>query len=232
VTQRIGTNRIANTSVIGLKLADNSVRGNNIVAGTITGNLIALQTITGDDLAPNIIRGNNIVAGTITGNLIASQTITGDDLGLNSVSSNNFTSNLQLNIVRVIESANISTIAATGNINISISNNSVHYFTPNTTGNCTFNLRANSTTRLDDAIANGQAITVAVLLTQGAAQYSANIYIDDVLQTSNVKWMGNVRPSYSASITNSIIDVYSLTTIKTGSNAYTILASNTLFGAG
>jgi hypothetical protein len=202
VTQRIGTNRIANTSVIGLKLADNSVRGNNIVAGTITGNLIA------------------------------SQTITGDDLGLNSVSSNNFTSNLQLNIVRVIESANISTIAATGNINISISNNSVHYFTSNTTGNCTFNLRANSTTRLDDAIANGQAVTVAVLLTQGATQYSANIYIDGVLQTSNVKWMGNARPSYSASITNSIIDVYSLTTIKTGSNAYTILASNTLFGAG
>jgi hypothetical protein len=85
---------------------------------------------------------------------------------------------------------------------------------------------------LDDAIANGQAVTVAVLLTQGATQYSANIYIDGVLQTSNVKWMGNARPSYSASITNSIIDVYSLTTIKTGSNAYTILASNTLFGAG
>ena len=202
MTQRIGSNRIANTSVTGLKVADNSIRGNNIVAGQIGSNHIA-------DLA-----------------------VTGNELGLSSVSSNNFTSNLQLNIVRVIESANISTIAATGNINISISNNSVHYFTANTTGNCTFNLRANSTTRLDDAIANGQAVTVAVLLTQGATQYFANVYIDDVLQTSNVKWMGNARPSYSASITNSIIDVYSLTTIKTGSNAYTILASNTIFGAG
>jgi len=70
------------------------------------------------------------------------------------------------------------------------------------------------------------------MLTQGATQYFANVYIDNVLQTSNVKWMGNARPSYSASITNSIIDVYTLTTIKTGSNAYTILASNTLFGAG
>jgi hypothetical protein len=192
MSQRIGSNRIANTSVIGLKLADNSVRGNNIVAGEITGNLIAVSAISG----------------------------------------NNFTSNLQLNIVRVIESANISTIAATGNINISVSNNSVHYFTSNTTGNCTFNLRANSTTRLDDAIANGQAVTVAIMLTQGATQYFGNVYIDGVLQTSNVKWMGNVRPAYTASITNSLIDVYTLTTIKTGSNAYTILASNTIFSAG
>lgn len=212
MTQRIGSNRIANTSVTGLKVADNSIRGNNIVAGQITGNLIGVSSISS--------------------NHISDLAITGNELGLSSVSSNNFTSNLQLNIVRVIESANISTIAATGNINISVSNNSVHYFTANTTGNCTFNLRANSTTRLDDAIANGQAVTVAVLLTHGATQYFANIYIDGVLQTSNVKWMGNTRPSYNASITNSIVDVYSLTTIKTGSNAYTILASNTLFGAG
>lgn len=212
MSQRIGSNRIANTSVTGLKVADNSIRGNNIVAGQITGNLIGVSSISS--------------------NHIADLAVTGNELGLSSVSSNNFTSNLQLNIVRVIESANISTIAATGNINISVSNNSVHYFTANTTGNCTFNLRANSTTRLDDAIANGQAVTVAIMLTQGATQYFANVYIDGVLQTSNVKWMGNARPSYSASITNSIIDVYTLTTIKTGSNAYTILASNTLFGAG
>ena len=212
MSQRIGSNRIANTSVTGLKVADNSIRGNNIVAGQITGNLIGVSSISS--------------------NHISDLAVTGNELGLSSVSSNNFTSNLQLNIVRVIESANISTIAATGNINISISNNSVHYFTSNTTGNCTFNLRANSTTRLDDAIANGQAVTVAILLTQGATQYFANVYVDGVLQTSNVKWMGNTRPSYNASITNSIVDVYTLTTIKTGSNAYTILASNTLFGAG
>ena len=212
MSQRIGSNRIANTSVTGLKVADNSIRGNNIVAGQITGNLIGVSSISS--------------------NHISDLAVTGNELGLSSVSSNNFTSNLQLNIVRVIESANISTIAATGNINISLSNNSVHYFTANTTANCTFNLRANSTTRLDDAIANGQAVTVAIMLTQGASQYFANIYIDGVLQTSNVKWMGNVRPAYSASITNSIIDVYTLTTIKTGSNAYTILASNTIFSAG
>ena len=39
--QRIGSNQIANTAVIGLKLADNSVRGNNIVAGQIGSNTLS-----------------------------------------------------------------------------------------------------------------------------------------------------------------------------------------------
>ena len=55
MTQRVGTNRIANTAVSGLKLADNSIRGNNIVAGTITGNLISSNTITGNSIAMGAI---------------------------------------------------------------------------------------------------------------------------------------------------------------------------------
>ncbi len=50
MTQRIGRNRIANTAVSGLKLADNSVRGNNIVVGTITGNLIANNAVSGNNI--------------------------------------------------------------------------------------------------------------------------------------------------------------------------------------
>jgi hypothetical protein len=45
VGQRIGSNRIANTSVTGLKVADNAIRGNNIVAGQITGNLLGIGVI-------------------------------------------------------------------------------------------------------------------------------------------------------------------------------------------
>ena len=78
--QRVRTNLIDSVAVTGDKISANSIRGNNIVAGTITGNLIASQTITGDDLASNIIRGNNIVAGTITGNLIANNAISGNNI--------------------------------------------------------------------------------------------------------------------------------------------------------
>jgi hypothetical protein len=212
MTQRIGSNRIANTAVIGLKLADNSIRGNNIVAGQITGNLIGTAAISS--------------------NHIADLAVTGNELGLNSVSSNNFTANIQFNSSRIIETVNVSTIAATGNVNIDVSNATVHYFTANTTANCTFNLRANATHRLDSVLANGQSISVAIGLSQGATQYFANIYIDGVLQTSNTRWMGNVRPSFNASIGNAFTDFYNITAIKTGSNAYVVLAGNTVFGVG
>jgi hypothetical protein len=46
--------------------------------------------------------------------------------------------------------------------------------------------------------------------------------------------MGNTRPGYVASAGPSAnnLDVYSFTTIKTAGNTYTILGSNTVFGAG
>lgn len=212
MTQRIGTNRIANTSVSGLKLADNSVRGNNIVAGQITGNLIGI--------------------GAVSSNHISDLAVTGNELGLNSVSSNNITANIQFNSSRIIETVNVSSVAATGNVNIDVSNASIHYFTANTTANCTFNLRANATHRLDSILTNGQSISVAVGLSQGGTQYTANIFIDGVLQTANIKWMGNVRPGYNASIGNAFTDFYNITAIKTGANAYIVLAGNTVFGVG
>ena len=96
--QRIGSNRIANTSVTGLKVADNAIRGNNIVAGQITGNL----------LGTGVINSNNIVDGAVLGN----------DIGVGAVSSNTLASNLNLSIIRVLETANIYTTGIGGNVNI------------------------------------------------------------------------------------------------------------------
>ena len=66
MTQRVGTNRIANTAVSGLKLADNSIRGNNIVAGTITGNLIANNPIfTGNINLSGVVTAYNQIGSNI-----------------------------------------------------------------------------------------------------------------------------------------------------------------------
>ena len=228
--QKVESGRIATGAVTGDKVADNAIRGNNIVAGTITGNLIASQTITGDDLDSNIIRGNNIVAGTITGNLIGIGAVSGNQITTGAVSSNNISANIQFNSSRIVESVNVSTIAASGNVNIDVSNATVHYFTANATANVTFNLRGNSGTTLNSILANGQSVSVAIGFAQGATQYAANLHIDGVLQTSNIRWMGNVKPAYTASITNALTDFYSITAIKLGTDSYTILASNTIFG--
>ena len=220
--QRIGSNQIANTSVIGLKLADNSVRANNIVAGQITGNLIGTGQITGDLIS----------TGQITGNLIGTQAVSSNHIAQLAVTGTNLSPNLSISTARIIETVNVSSIAASGNVNIDMMNASVHIFTPNTTSNVTFNLRANSTTRLDSAISNGQSVTVGIGIFQGSTQYAANIYIDGVLQSQNTEWMGNLLPKYTASISNQIMDMFSITAIKTGSNSYIVLAGNTVFGVG
>ena len=206
--QRIGSNRIANTSVTGLKVADNAIRGNNIVAGQITGNL----------LGTGVINSNNIVDGAVLGN----------DIGVGAVSSNTLASNLNLSIIRVLETANIYTTGVGGNVNIDVSNNTVYYFTSNTTANVTFNFRANGVNggNLDSLLSIGQSVSSAILLRQGATKYRANVYIDSALQVPF--WLGNSAPGYATTQQESI-DTYSFNIIKTAANTYTVLASNSNF---
>jgi hypothetical protein len=186
MTQRVGSNRIANTAITGLKLADNSVRGNNIVAGTITGNLI----------------------------------------GSRAVSSNTFAANLQISLTQIFETANVYSTAVGGNVNIDLQNNTVYFFSSNTTANVTFNLRANTQNTLDSQLSIGQSVTTGILLKQGATRYRANVYVDGVLQAPF--WLGNSAPGFATSQQESV-DVYSFTIMKTAANTYTVLAANSNF---
>jgi len=221
--QKIESGRIADGAVLGNKIAANAVRGNNIVAGTITGNLLAAQTITGDDLADNSIRGNNIVAGTITGNLI----------GTNAVSSNTLAANLTISLSRAIEEANISTVALGGvgtNIyTIDVANNGVYLFNANTTGNVTFNLRANTQNAFDAFLNVGESSSVAIGVRHGTTRHEANLQIDGNAQT--LFYVGNTRPA-QVSISRQEYNIFSYTVFKTAANAYIVLAANTLFATG
>ena len=198
MTQRIGSNRIANTSITTNKIVDGAILGNDIGVGQITGNLIATNQITGNLIAPN----------QITSNLIAP--------------------NVNLSIIRVLETANIYTTGVGGNVNIDVSNNTVYYFTSNTTANVTFNFRANGVNggNLNSLLSIGQSVSSAILLKQGATKYRANVYIDSALQVPY--WLGNSAPGYAATQQESI-DTYSFNIIKTAANTYTVLASNSNF---
>ena len=188
MTQRIGSNRIANTSITTNKIADGAILGNDIGVGQITGNLIATNQITSNLIAPNV----------------------------------------NLSIIRVLETANIYTTGVGGNVNIDVSNNTVYYFTSNTTANVTFNFRANNSSggNLDSLLSIGQSVSSAILLKQGATKYRANVYIDSRLQAPF--WLGNSAPGYATTQQESI-DTYSFNIIKTAANVYTVLASNSNF---
>jgi hypothetical protein len=140
-------------------------------------------SVTGGKLAANTVRGNNIVAGQITGNLIGIASISANNFAGGGITSNVLASNLSISLTRALESANINAIAPNGLINIDIANNVVYYFNANSTANITFNLRANTQNTFDSVTTVGQSATVAMIVKHGTSRHSANLQIDGTLQT-------------------------------------------------
>lgn len=135
------------------------------------------------------------------------------------------TSVLAAALTNAAEVATISATAATGTINYDVTTQSVLYYTSNASANWTVNFRASSGTSLNTAMSTGQSVTVAFLVTQGATAYYNNVVQVD----------GNaVTPKYQGGTAWSAgnasgIDAYVYTIIKTGSAAFTVLASQTQF---
>ena len=123
------------------------------------------------------------------------------------------------------EVATVSATAATGTINYDITTQSVLYYTSNASANWTVNFRASSGTSLNTLMSTGQSMTVVFLVTQGGtAYYNSAVQVDGSSVTP--KWQGGTAPTAGNA---SSIDTYSYTIIKTGSAAFTILASQTKF---
>ena len=123
------------------------------------------------------------------------------------------------------ETTTISATAATGTIAYDITTQSVLYYTTNASANWTVNFRASSGTTLNAIMSAGQSMTVAFLVTQGStAYYNSAVQVDGSSVTP--KWQGGTAPTAGNA---SSIDIYSYTIIKTGSAAFTVLASQTKF---
>lgn len=161
--------------------------------------------------ASNTLTG---VAGTAAANTFtAKQTFTGST----SVIASAFTN--------IVEPATVSATAATGTINFDVTTQSVLYYTSNASANWTVNFRASSGTSLNTAMATGDVITVAFLVTQGAtAYYNSAVTIDGSSVTP--KWQGGTAPTAGNA---SSIDTYTYTIVKTASATFTVFASQTKF---
>jgi hypothetical protein len=164
-----------------------------------------------------------IGAGTGTGDavLASDQTFTGTNTFSGS------SSKLAIVLNDAAEVATVSATAATGTINYDITTQSVLYYTSDASGNWTVNFRASSGTSLNTALATGQSVTVAFLVTQGAtAYYNSAVQVDGTTSGVTTRWQGGTAPSSGNA---SGIDVYSYTIIKTGSATFTVFAAQTQF---
>jgi hypothetical protein len=128
-------------------------------------------------------------------------------------------------LVNAAETMTISATAATGTIAYDVTTQSVLYYTTNASANWTVNFRASSGTSLNTAMATGQSVTVAFLVTQGStAYYNSAVTVDGTSVTP--KWQGGTAPSAGNA---SSVDIYTYTIVKTGSAAFTVFASQTKF---
>jgi hypothetical protein len=123
-----------------------------------------------------------------------------------------------------IENAVVSATAATGTITYNVLQQSVVYFTSNASANWTVNLTGGGTP-LNSLMSIGQAMTVALLVTQGStAYYNSAVQVDGVSVTP--KYQGGT--AWAAGNASSI-DAYVYTIIKTGNAAFTVFAAQTKF---
>jgi len=125
------------------------------------------------------------------------------------------------------ERMNIVASAATGTIAIDLATSAVWYYTSNAGANHTLNFRFGSSTSLNNVLTTGDSITAVWLNTNGATAYYPNlIQVDGATSGVSIKWQGGTAPSAGNA---SSIDSYVFNIIKTGSAAFTILASQTKF---
>ena len=125
----------------------------------------------------------------------------------------------------IAEVNTVSATAATGTVQYNITTQSVLYYTTNASGNFTVNFRGSSGTSLNTVMQTGESISVTFLVTNGStAYYNSAVTIDGFSVTP--KWQGGTAPTSGNA---SSIDSYNYVIIKTGSAAFTVLASVTKF---
>lgn len=139
---------------------------------------------------------------------------------------NTFTAKQTFNDFIVLKRAleNVNIIAdnpASGDNNINILTSLIHYFTSNNDVDWNINLRGDGSWSLDSLMFTGQAITVAIIVTNGATPYKHSaLKIDGNAVTP--QWLGSAAPSAG---TASKRDTYTFTVIKTGSATFIVQAT-------
>lgn len=240
---------IANRSVTGTKIANFTIEANNISNTSITGDQIASGiTLTTPTLSSPTLSGtaqgitaanttsNSMVATTqfVNNQIAASPTI--NTPTINTATINTATINYGIiedsTFASSFERANVRAEAA-ANTTFRVLDQSVLFYTSNSTANISVNFTGNATTTLDSLLNNSSnTVTAIVLMTNGATGYYINnVMIDGtVIHNGSVKgnlfWLGNTLTTGGNSVG---IDSYGFTIIKKSANTYTVLASQSQY---
>ena len=225
---------VGDGTISNAKLAANSVTSDKIAPGTVIASDIADDSLTNVKIKSDAAIVDTKLATISTAGKVSNSATTATDANTASAivardASGNFIAGkatlATADVTTVVETASIVAAASTGTINIDFSTNPTVYYTSDATNNWTLNVRGTSGVTLNDTLTTGQIATVTFLATIGATQKRPTVFqVDGSAITP--KWMGGTAPSAGNA---SSIDAYTLAIIKTGSAAFTMLASQSRF---
>ncbi len=217
VTNGAGSITVANSSPMtypatGVPVSTGTSWGTSLVAPTTA--LVGVDDV-------QTLTQKTISGGTFSGTIAGSPTFSGTPTFSGSSSVLGAVFNDAAEVVTV------SATAASGTINYDVTTQSVLFYTTNASGNFVVNLRASSGTTLNAALATGQSVTVAFLVTNGGtAYYNTSVQVDGTTSGVTTRWQGGTAPAAGNA---SSVDVYVYTVVKTASATYSVFASQTRF---
>lgn len=205
-----GSNNTWGTTInTGLEALESTLNGTGTGKVTISPDLDTL-TINGVDVTSDAA-DLNLLDGAAAATVVDGKVVVHGDDG-------------EIVVNQVFEKVTTDT-STSGTISFDANSQAVMFFTANQTANRTINFRGDSSTSLDNTLAIGQSMTVAILATQGSTAYYLDAYQIDGSSVTP-KWSGGEAPSEGNA---SGIDVYHFTIIKTAAATFTVIASQTQF---
>jgi hypothetical protein len=212
-------NAITNANLGAYQIYANANLGTLFLGNAITNaNLGAYQTWANATFGTSTYSNTNVAAYLSSGIQSTGANISGDV---------NIVGNLTASLGFVLEKTNIVPSSPATVSDIDILTCPIVFFTSNATSNIAVNLRGNSTTALNDIVANGQAVTFSMFMPQETAYYVNEIRIDNLsVPSGNVSWQGYV-PVTSGNANS--IDLYAFTAIKGSINNWRVFATQTTY---
>ena len=125
------------------------------------------------------------------------------------------------------ERTSVNGTSATGTINFDVLSHNVELRTSDAAANFEINVRGDSSTALDATMTTGETTSIAFESSQGGTAYYLEAIQIDGSTASPVYWQGGTAPSQG---NVSGVDSYLINITKTGSAAFTCLASQTQYG--
>ena len=128
----------------------------------------------------------------------------------------------------VIEKVDINGSQVAGTPTINLKNNAVYYYTTASSGAYAPAIVADGSTSLNAYMDTGEVMTFTMIVNNNSDTHIVNGFtIDGTNVWSNVEWSGGSAPASGDGGTG--IDTYTFSIIKTGSAAFTVLASLTKY---